>query len=84
MAFTAGSNVPCAHVVLTTHIRSAFFASDETYGMPRIRAELQDAGIVASRKVVGWAFGEHMTADLVILALNMALMTCPRSRISGL
>jgi len=149
-----------AHSVLTTHIRSAFVASDETYGMPRIRAELQDAGIVASRKriarlmreaqlrgvsrrrrfcvtperdvrhrpapdlvnrvfvateinqlwvadmtyrptwtgflylamvidvysrkVVGWAFGEHMTADRVILALNMALMTCPQSGISGL
>ena len=28
-----------------------------------------------SRKVVGWAFGEHMTADLVIAALNMALHT---------
>lgn len=34
-----------ANSVLTTHIRSAFVASDETYGMPRIRAELQDAGI---------------------------------------
>ena len=140
-----------ANVVLITHIRAAFVASDETYGMPRIRAELADAGIVASRKriarlmrierirgvsrrrnfcvtterdvrhrpapdlvnrafvasdinqlwvadmtyiptwtgflylamvidvysrrVVGWAFGERMTADLVILALNMALMT---------
>ena len=29
---------------------------------------------VYSRKVVGWASGERMTADLVILALNMALM----------
>ncbi len=28
---------------------------------------------VFSRKVVGWAFGVHMTADLVIDALNMAL-----------
>ena len=28
-----------------------------------------------SRRVVGWAFGERMTADLVIEALNMALMT---------
>ena len=25
--------------------------------------------------MVGWAFGERMTTDLVILALNMALMT---------
>jgi len=140
-----------ANVVLTTHIRAAFVASDETYGMPRIRAEWQDTGIMASRKriarlmriermrgvsrrrsfcvtterdvrhrpapdlvnrafvatdinqlwvadmtyiptwtgflylsmvidvysrrVVGWAFGERMTADLVIEALNMALMT---------
>jgi len=38
------------NVVLTKHIRAAFVASDETYGMPRIRAELQDAGIVASRR----------------------------------
>jgi putative transposase len=29
---------------------------------------------VFSRKVVGWAFGERMTADLVISALNMALI----------
>ena len=28
-----------------------------------------------SRKVVGWAFGARMTADLVIAALNMALHT---------
>ncbi len=28
---------------------------------------------VYSRKVVGWAFGERMTADLVITALNMAI-----------
>ena len=30
---------------------------------------------VYSRKVVGWAFGVHMTAGLVIAALNMALLT---------
>ena len=30
---------------------------------------------VYSRKVVGWASGERMTADLVILALNMAHVT---------
>ena len=30
---------------------------------------------VYSRKVVGWAFGINMTADLVIAALNMALLT---------
>ena len=140
-----------ANVALTAQIRQAFVTSDETYGMPRIRAELQDVGVMASRKriarlmrqaqirgvsrrrsfcvtterdvrrrpapdlvnrefvatdinqlwvadmtyiptwtgflylsmvidvysrkVVGWAFGERMTSDLVILALNMALMT---------
>ena len=30
---------------------------------------------VYSRKVVGWAFGQQQTADLVIAALNMALVT---------
>ncbi|WP_296505197.1 DDE-type integrase/transposase/recombinase [Rhodoferax sp.] len=30
---------------------------------------------IFSRKVVGWAFGERMTAGLATLALNMALMT---------
>ena len=30
---------------------------------------------VYSRKVVGWAFGANMTTDLVIAALNMALLT---------
>lgn len=29
---------------------------------------------VLSRKVVSWAFGERMTADLVISALNMVLI----------
>lgn len=31
-------------------IRDAHHASDETYGMPRIRAELADMAIKASRK----------------------------------
>jgi putative transposase len=140
-----------ANVTLLQSICDAHSASDETYGMPRIRAELADAGIVASRKriarlmrdnhlqgvsrrrswcvtternprqrpapdlverkfvasdinqlwvadmtyvptwegflylavvtdvfsrkVVGWAFGVHMTSDLVIAALDMALFT---------
>lgn len=38
-----------ANIALTGKIREAFVASDETYGMPRIRAELLDAGIVPRR-----------------------------------
>ncbi len=30
---------------------------------------------VFSRKIVGWSFGERMTSDLVVNALNMALLT---------
>jgi putative transposase len=30
---------------------------------------------VFSRKIVGWAFGQRQTADLVLAALNMALLT---------
>ncbi len=39
-----------ANVGLITQIREAFVASAETYAMPRIRAALMDANIVASRK----------------------------------
>lgn len=39
-----------ANVSLLQSIRDAHLASDETYGMPRIRAELADRGITASRK----------------------------------
>jgi putative transposase len=140
-----------ANVALTERIREIHKASDESYGMPRIRCELREAGVIASRKriarlmraahirgvsrhrdyvvtternpharpapdlvkrrfvatapnqlwvadmtflptwagftylavvldvysrkVVGWAFGERVTADLVVTALNMALFT---------
>jgi putative transposase len=140
-----------ANVALLEEIKTIHAMSDATYGMPRIRAELLDVGVVASRKriahlmraahlqgvsrrrgytvttqrntkerpapdlvkrqfaatdinqlwvadmtylpiwagflylavltgvysrkVVGWAFGVRMTADLVITALNMALLT---------
>ena len=140
-----------ANAGLLDSIKAAHAMSDQTYGMPRIRAELADAGVrasrkriaalmrtnsiqgvsrrrgyclttqrnpkdrpapdlvkrqfvatdvnqlwvadmtyvptwagflylavvtdVYSRKVVGWAFGANMTADLVLAALNMALFT---------
>ena len=140
-----------ANVGLLAHIRLAHQASDATYGVPRIQAELADQGVAAghnriaalmranglrgisrrrgwcvttqrdkaqraapdlvqrqftatdinqlwvadmtyiptwagfvylavvldvySRKVVGWAFRQQQTADLVIAALNMALIT---------
>lgn len=140
-----------ANVALLEQIQAIHTMSDATYGMPRIRAELIDMGVIASRKriaklmhnahihgvsrrrgytvttqrhakdhpapdlvkrqfvatdinqlwvadmtyiptwsgflylavvtdvysrkVVGWAFGVRMTADLVISALNMALIT---------
>ena len=41
-----------ANAVLTEHIRKAHRASDETYGMPRIRAELAEAAIISSRKPI--------------------------------
>ena len=48
--------VPCArekaNEALTLQIHSAFTASDETYGMLRVRAQLRDEGIKASRKRV--------------------------------
>ena len=39
-----------ANATLLVRIRQAHQASDETYGMPRIRAELADADIRVSRK----------------------------------
>ena len=146
---------PCARAqsnqALGQQIRGIFMDNDETYGVPRVQAELIDAGVhvsrkriarlmreghmrgisrrrshvvttqrdkrqrpapdlvnrrfvandinelwvadmtyiptwagflylamvldVYSRKVVGWAFGERMTAELVVEALNMALHT---------
>jgi putative transposase len=137
------------NAVLTERIRAVHVASDATYGMPRVRAELIDQGLkvgrqrvarlmraahirgvsrrrafvvttqrdkdkqpapdlvkrefkaeaanqlwvadmtyvptwagfiylaivldVWSRRIVGWAIGEQMTAELVLAALNMAL-----------
>ena len=152
--------------VLVERIRSIHVESDGTYGMPRVRAELNDQGLrisgkrvarlmrrhairgvsrrrgfvvttrrdarqraapdlvkrqfvadgpnqlwvadmtyvptwagfiylavvldVWSRRIVGWAIGEEMTAELVLAALNMALFTYiegwynPRRRHSAL
>ena len=45
---------PCtraqANIALTEQIKAAHSLSDATYGMPRIRAELADQGVVVSRK----------------------------------
>jgi putative transposase len=147
--------VPSARAVANTQlvaqVREVFDASDQTYGMPRVRAALAHTGVlvsrkrvarlmrhgamrgvsrrrgyvrttqsdaehdkapdlvkraftatginqlwvadmtyiptwagflylavvidVYSRKVVGWSFGQRMTADLVVSAMNMALFT---------
>jgi putative transposase len=41
-----------ANLVLTEAIRQVHKDSDETYGMPRVRAELREAGHIVSRKRV--------------------------------
>jgi putative transposase len=41
-----------ANLVLTEAIRKVHKDSDETYGMPRVRAELREAGHIVSRKRV--------------------------------
>ena len=46
----APSQRTTANVVLLWHIEAAHAMSDATYGMPRIRAELLDQGVLASRK----------------------------------
>jgi putative transposase len=46
----APSKRSMANAKLLDEIKAAHTMSDETYGMPRIRAELADQGIVASRK----------------------------------
>jgi putative transposase len=53
-----------------------WWVADMTY-LPTWAGFLYLAAVtdVFSRKVVGWAFGVRMTADLVTQALDMALMT---------
>jgi putative transposase len=46
----APSKRAAANVTLLAQIEAAHTKSDATYGMPRIRAELADQGVVASRK----------------------------------
>jgi putative transposase len=46
----APSKRSTANITLLNQIKEIHAMSDETYGMPRIRAELLDAGAVASRK----------------------------------
>ena len=60
---------------VATHIKQLWVA-DMTY-VPTWAGLLYLAVVtdVYSRKVVGWAFAVHMRADLVIVALNMALLT---------
>ena len=48
-----------ANETLARQIHSAFTASDETYGMPRVRAQLRDEGLTASRKRVARLMREN-------------------------
>ena len=48
-----------ANDALLEQIRDAHAQSDETYGMPRIRAELADRGVVASRKRIARLMRQH-------------------------
>ena len=48
-----------ANATLLQNIRDAHLASDKTYGMPRIRAELADKGITASRKRIARLMHDH-------------------------
>ena len=51
----APSKRTVANVTLLAQIEAAHTMSDATYGMPRIRAELADQGVVASRKRIATA-----------------------------
>ena len=48
-----------ANATLLQNIRDAHLASDKTYGMPRIRAELADKEITASRKRIARLMHEN-------------------------
>jgi putative transposase len=48
-----------ANATLLSQIKEAYVMSDQTYGMPRIRAQLADAGIIASRKRIAALMRTH-------------------------
>jgi putative transposase len=60
----APSKRSSANFKLLDQIKQAHAMSDETYGMPRIRAELADGGITASRKRIAALMRTHGIAGL--------------------
>jgi putative transposase len=60
----APSKRSTANITLLNQIKQAHAMSDETYGMPRIRAELADLGVVASRKRIAALMRAHGIAGM--------------------
>jgi putative transposase len=60
----APSKRALANAKLLGQIKAAHTMSDETYGMPRIRAELADAGISASRKRIAALMRANVIAGI--------------------
>ena len=58
----APSKRSLANAALLAQIEAAHTMSDATYGMPRIRAELADQGVVASRKRMQRSCGVRRSA----------------------
>jgi transposase-like protein len=55
---------------LVVHIRSIYRESHGTYGSPRVAHALRGRGIVANRKVVGWAIDDAIDTRLCLRALE--------------
>ncbi len=53
-----------ANAKLLVQIKEAHEMSDQTYGMPRIRAELRDVGLCASRKRIAALMRAHGIAGV--------------------